>query len=180
MNMELVKEVTAKQMKKDIPTFGPGDTVKVHVRIVEGDKERIQNFQGVVIARRGTGISETFIVRKMSSSVGVERVFQIHSPLIARIEVLKRGNVRRSKLFYLRNRSGKGARISEDRKLTAQSIAEEAKLKAIEPEVKDTKGEHAEKPKDAKHQAAPKAAEVKPAPQAKPVEEKKEAAPKAE
>ena len=124
MNMKLVEEVTSKQIKKNIPNFSSGDTVKVHVRILENGKERVQIFEGLVVARRGSGISETFTVRKVSSAVGVERVFQLHSPLVARIEVLKRGDVRRSKLFYLRKRSGKGAKIAEDRKLTAQSLNE--------------------------------------------------------
>lgn len=124
MNMELVHEVTASQLKKDVPNFGPGDTVKVHVRIVEGNKERIQIFQGTVVARRGAGVSETFAVRKMSSSVGVERVFHIHSPLVAKIEVVRRGSVRRAKLYYLRGRTGKAARIGESRK-TASKVAGE-------------------------------------------------------
>ena len=113
MNMNLINEVTANQIKKDVPAFGAGDTVKVHVRIVEGTKERIQVFQGVVIARRGSGVGETFIVRKMSSGIGVERTFPVNSPSIASIEVLKHGKVRRKKIYFLRERSGKSARLKE-------------------------------------------------------------------
>ena len=113
MNTNIVNEVTARQLKKDVPEFSSGDTVKVSVRIIENKKERIQVFQGVVMQRRGSGVSETFTVRKISSGVGVERTFPIHSPAIAKIEVVKRGKVRRSRITYLRNRSGKAARIKE-------------------------------------------------------------------
>ncbi len=115
MNMQLVDVITKKQMKSDIPTFKAGDTVKVHVKIKEGDKQRIQMFEGVCIARRGGGISETFTVRKISNGVGVERIFPVHSPVIDKIEVLKVGKVRRAKLGYLRGLSGKAARIKEIR-----------------------------------------------------------------
>ena len=98
-----------------IPDFAPGDTLKVHVRVVEGNKERVQVFQGVVIARQGSGIRETFSVRKLSYGVGVERTFPLHTPIIARIEVVSRGAVRRAKLFYLRDRIGKAAKIKEKR-----------------------------------------------------------------
>ena len=113
MNTNIVNEITARQLKKDVPEFKSGDTVSVSVRIVEGNKSRIQVFQGVVMQRRGSGVSETFTVRKISSGVGVERTFPIHSPAIAKIEVVKRGKVRRSRITYLRNRSGKAARIKE-------------------------------------------------------------------
>jgi len=113
MNMELVKKVTENQIKTDVPEFKSGDTVKVHVRIVEGNKERIQIFQGTVIARKGSGIAETFTVRKISSSIGVERTFSVHSPLVAKIEVVRRGAVRRTKLYYLRGRTGKATRIKD-------------------------------------------------------------------
>jgi large subunit ribosomal protein L19 len=102
-------------LRDDIPDFGPGDTLKVHVRVVEGDRERIQMFEGVVIARRGSGVRETFTVRKVSFGVGVERTFPVHSPIIAEIENLRRGDVRRAKLYYLRDRTGKRARIKEKR-----------------------------------------------------------------
>ena len=113
MNNNLVNEVTASQIRKDLPEFKSGDEVKVSVRIIEGNKSRIQNFQGVVIMRRGGGVSETFTVRKVSSGIGVERTFPLHSPSIASIEVVKRGKVRRNKITYIRKRSGKAARIKE-------------------------------------------------------------------
>jgi large subunit ribosomal protein L19 len=101
------------QMKKNIPAFKAGDTVKVHVKIVEGDKQRIQAYQGVVIARRNGGIRESFTVRKISNGIGVERVFPLHSPSVEAIEVVTRGHVRRAKLYYLRKLRGKAARIRE-------------------------------------------------------------------
>jgi len=116
MNMKLVDEVTASQIKKDVPSFRAGDTVKVHVRIVEGGKSRVQNYEGVVIARSGRGVSQTFTVRKISNQVGVERIFSLNSPLIEKIDVLRTGSVRRSKLYYLRDRSGKSARIKDGRR----------------------------------------------------------------
>jgi len=103
------------QLRDDIPDFRAGDTVKVHVRVVEGGRERIQLFEGVVIARSGAGIRASFTVRKVSFGVGVERVFPVHAPIIDRIEVSRRGDVRRAKLYYLRDRVGKGARIKERR-----------------------------------------------------------------
>lgn len=112
---QLIAEITKEQMKTDLPSFRPGDTVKVHVKVIEGTRERIQMFEGVVIKRRGGGISETFTVRKISYGVGVERVFPVHSPKIAKLEVLRRGKVRRAKLYYLRQLRGKAARIKEIR-----------------------------------------------------------------
>ena len=111
MNMQLVQEITKKQLRNDIPDFKPGDTLKVYVKIQEGDKTRTQLFEGVCIARKGGGISETFTVRKISYQVGVERVFPLHSPIIDRIEVAKIGKVRRATLLYLRGLSGIAARI---------------------------------------------------------------------
>ncbi len=105
--------VENKYLKKDIPQFKPGDTVRVHVKVKEGNKERIQVFEGVVIARSGGGVRETFTVRKISYGVGVERIFPIHSPSVEKIEVVRRGRVRRAKLYYLRERTGKAARIRE-------------------------------------------------------------------
>ncbi|CAN5603115.1 50S ribosomal protein L19 [soil metagenome] len=102
-------------LRDDVPDFAPGDTLKVHVRVVEGNKERVQIFQGVVIRRQGDGIRETFTVRKVSYGVGVERTFPVHSPILARIEVFTRGDVRRAKLYYLRDRVGKRAKIKEKR-----------------------------------------------------------------
>ena len=99
----------------EIPGFAPGDTLKVHVRVVEGNKERIQVFQGVVVRRQGSGVRETFTVRKVSYGVGVERTFPLHSPIVQKIEVVTRGDVRRAKLFYLRDRVGKSAKIKERR-----------------------------------------------------------------
>ncbi len=111
--MDLIREVTQQYLKSDIPDFRPGDTVKVHVRLKEGEKERIQVFEGLVIARKHGGISETFTVRKISSGIGVERTFPVHSPSIADIDVVRRGRVRRAKLYYIRGLRGKAARIKE-------------------------------------------------------------------
>ncbi len=108
--MEKLKLVEATQMKSDIPAFAPGDTVNVHVRVIEGDKERVQQFQGVVIGRHGSGMNATFTVRKVSDGVGVERIFPLHSPRIAKIEKVKEGSVRRAKLYYLRNLASKQIR----------------------------------------------------------------------
>ncbi len=105
--MDKVKLIEATQLKADIPSFKPGDTVNVHVRVREGDKERIQEFQGIVMARRGSGINATFTVRKISDGVGVERIFLMHSPQLAKIERVKEGYVRRSKLYYLRELASK-------------------------------------------------------------------------
>jgi large subunit ribosomal protein L19 len=102
-------------LRTDIPDFNPGDLLKVHVRVVEGARERVQVFQGHVIARQGSGLQETFTVRKLSFQVGVERTFPVHSPIIAKIEVVTRGDVRRAKLYYLRGRTGKAAKIKEKR-----------------------------------------------------------------
>ena len=113
MNTNLVNEVTASQLRNDLPEFSSGDEIRVSVRIIEGTKSRIQNFQGVVIMRRGGGISETFTIRKMSGGVGVERTFPLHSPVIASIAVIRRGKVRRNKITYIRKLSGKSARIKE-------------------------------------------------------------------
>ena len=113
MNNQLVEQVTARQIRKDIPDFSAGDTVKVYVRIIENKKERIQIYEGVVIQRRGHGVSETFTVRKISSGVGVERVFPTNTPSIQKVEVVKRGKVRRARIHYMRGLSGKAARIKE-------------------------------------------------------------------
>ena len=113
MNNQLVEQITKTQIRSDIPQFKAGDTVKVSLKIVENGKSRIQVFQGVVIARRGSGVSETFIVRKESAGVGVERTFPVNSPSIASIEVIKHGRVRRNKIYFLRDRKGKSARLRE-------------------------------------------------------------------
>ncbi len=113
--MNLTDSVEQSQLRDDIPDFAPGDTVKVHVKVIEGNRERVQVFQGVVIARRGAGAGESFKVRKLSFGVGVERTFPLHSPNIEKIEVVTRGDVRRAKLYYLRDRVGKSAKIKEKR-----------------------------------------------------------------
>ncbi len=115
MNLSIVREITQSQMKQDVPNFGPGATVSVDVLISEGDKSRIQVFEGVVLQRSGGGIDENFTVRKISSQIGVERTFPIHSPIVKEIRVLKIGKVRRAKLNYLRKLSGKSARLTEKR-----------------------------------------------------------------
>jgi large subunit ribosomal protein L19 len=115
MTMDILQEATRSQIREDLPDFAPGDTLRVNVRVREGDKERLQAFEGVCIARKGGGVSETFTVRKVSSGVGVERIFPIHSPSVDSITVVRRGRVRRAKLYYLRNRRGKSARIKEPR-----------------------------------------------------------------
>lgn len=113
MATDLLNLVEATQLRDDHPHFQPGDTVNVHVRVIEGDKERIQQYQGVVIAMQGGGAGRTFTVRKVSNGVGVERIFPLYSPKIAKIERVRQGQVRRAKLYYLRNRRGKAARIKE-------------------------------------------------------------------
>lgn len=113
MSQALIDAVTKSYLKNDVPAFRPGDNVKVHVKIKEGDRERIQIFEGLVIAKRGGGISETYTVRKMSSGVGVERTFPVHSPMVAKIEVVRHGKVRRAKLHYIRSLSARAARIKE-------------------------------------------------------------------
>jgi len=110
---DIIKRIEAEQMTKEIPTFGPGDTVVVKVKVIEGKNERLQAYEGVVIAKKNRGINSNFIVRKISHGVGVERTFQTYSPLVDSIEVKRRGDVRRSKLYYLRDLSGKAARIKE-------------------------------------------------------------------
>jgi len=113
--MKTLQEVENEYLRSDLPEFRAGDTLRVHVKVSEGDKQRIQIFQGVVIARRGNGTGESFTVRKMSGGIGVERVFPIHSPMLDKIEVVRRGRVRRAKLYYLRGLRGKAARIEERR-----------------------------------------------------------------
>ena len=113
MNLQLVEQITKKQLRSDIPEFKAGDTLKVYVKIKEGDKFRVQLFEGVCIARKGSGISETFTVRKISYQVGVERTFPVNSPIIEKMEITRRGKVRRAKLFYLRDRVGKAAKVKE-------------------------------------------------------------------
>ncbi len=114
-SMNLIEALEKEQLRTDIPDFKPGDTVRAHVKVVEGTRERVQVFEGVVIHRKGTGVRETFTVRRISYNIGVERTFPVHSPRLERIEVVRRGIVRRAKLYYLRNLRGKAARIRERR-----------------------------------------------------------------
>ncbi|NLI70983.1 MAG: 50S ribosomal protein L19 [Firmicutes bacterium] len=113
--MDMIRDVEKQYLKKDIPDFSPGDQVKVHVKVVEGTRERTQIFEGVVIRRRGGGSRETFTVRRVSFGIGAERVFPLHSPMISHIEVVKKGAVRRARLYYLRKLTGKKSRIKEKR-----------------------------------------------------------------
>lgn len=113
--MNIIQALEQEQLRSDIPEFAPGDTVRVHVKVVEGTRERIQAFEGVVIARSGTGVRETFTVRRISYGIGVERTFPVHSPRLDKIQLMRRGIVRRAKLYYLRNLTGKAARIRERR-----------------------------------------------------------------
>lgn len=119
----VIKSIEAEQTKSDLQEFRAGDTVKVQVRVIEGDKERLQAFQGVVIQKRGRGIGSSFTVRKISGGVGVERIFPLHSPNIAAVDVIKRGDVRRAKLFYLRKLTGKAAKVAQKREVAAPAPA---------------------------------------------------------
>ena len=119
--MNATDTIDARSLRDDVPEFAPGDTLKVHVRVVEGAKERVQVFQGAVIRRQGSGVRETFTVRKISFGVGVERTFPLHTPVIEKIEVATRGDVRRAKLYYLRELRGKAAKIKEKRETPSAS-----------------------------------------------------------
>jgi large subunit ribosomal protein L19 len=131
--MDRIANWTMDDLKTDIPSFSPGDTVSVSVRVVEGDKERLQAFQGAVIARQGKGLSASFTVRKVTMGVGVERVFPLHSPSIAKIEVVRRGRVRRARLNYLRKLTGKKARIQEAARSTSKKVLVEGKAPTTTP-----------------------------------------------
>lgn len=113
--MDIIRAIEREQMKEELPNFGPGDTVRVHVKVKEGGRERVQVFEGVVIKRNGGGLNETFTVRRVSYGIGVERTFLVHSPRVEKIEVTRRGRVRRARLFYLRDRVGKAAKVKEKR-----------------------------------------------------------------
>ncbi|TRZ65846.1 50S ribosomal protein L19 [bacterium] len=144
--MDKINLVTAAQMRTDIPVFHSGDTVSVYVKVIEGDKERIQQFKGIVMGTRGSGISRTFRVRKISNGVGVERIFPLHSPKIAKIEIMKEGSVRRAKLYYLRKLTGKAAtKIKEKKKKIKTILAEEGldlnAIGQIQPDAIETKSE---------------------------------------
>jgi large subunit ribosomal protein L19 len=132
MSQQILKAVEASSLKQDIPQFDIGDTVDVHTRIVEGDKERIQVFSGTVIMRKGAGVNETFTVRRIVNNEGVERVFPLHSPFIAKVVSKRSGETRRAKLYYLRNRVGKAVRLTEKRKLKADAPTEQSAPQAQE------------------------------------------------
>lgn len=118
--MHILDSVDAASLRNDVPAFGPGDTLKVHVNIIEGKNSRVQVFQGYVLGRQGSGLGETFTVRKVSFGTGVERTFPVHSPIIDKIELVSKGDVRRAKLYYMRDRHGKAARIKEKRDFSAK------------------------------------------------------------
>lgn len=130
----LIEELESSQLKKDIPDFNVGDTIKVHIRIIEGSKERIQIFTGTVIARRGKGLSETFSVYRVAYNTGMERIFSLHSPRIGQIEIVRKGKVRRAKLYYIRGAMGKAAKVKE-------KIGVRKEKKAIEPKIETPKEE---------------------------------------
>ena len=151
----LIEEIEAVQLKKDIPPFNVGDTIKVHIRIIEGEKERIQVFTGTVIARKGSGLSETFSLYRVAYGTGMERVFSLHSPRIAKIEVARSGSVRRAKLYYLRGTSGKAAKVKEKlyvkkEKVTAAPKEEKpaAQKEAPKEETKAEAPQEDKKPED--------------------------------
>lgn len=124
--MDVMKNIESPQLRTDLPAFNPGDTIRVMVKVIEGEKERLQRFQGVVIGLRGSGLRASFTVRKVSDGVGVERIFPLHSPSISSVEVLKRGRVARSKLYYLRELKGRKARIREKRDVRTETSTETA------------------------------------------------------
>jgi len=146
--MKTLDAIDAASLKRGIPTFRAGDTVKVHVRVVEGNKTRIQVFQGVVISRRGSGISESFTVRKVSYGVGVERTFPLHTPIIERIELVSRGDVRRAKLYYLRDLRGKAAKIRENAEAGEESAGEDVAEELEADIVEDTEATNAAESSD--------------------------------
>lgn len=131
MSSQIIRDYEASVLRNDVPEFRPGDTVRVSVKIVEGDKERIQDFEGVCIRRKGSGISETFTVRRVSYGVGMERIFPLHSPKVDRIQVVRQGKVRRAKLYYLRQLRGKKARIAERKSADPRSSGATTSQKAL-------------------------------------------------
>ncbi len=164
----LLEEIETNQLKKDIPHFNVGDTIKVHIRIIEGEKERIQVFTGTVIARRGSGLSETFAMYRIAYGTRMERVFSLHSPRISKIEVMRSGKVRRAKLYYLRGTAGKAAKVKEKIGVKKPKIAalihEEAPPEVREeaPAVEEVKGEEGPKAEEKKpKKKAPKKEEEK-------------------
>lgn len=163
----IISEVTRKHLKQQVPDFRPGDTVRVAVRIIEGDKERIQNFEGVCIGRSGSGMDETFTVRRVSYGVGMERIFPLHSPRVESIKVMRQGHVRRAKLYYLRDLTGKKARLAETRrKRLARNSMLDVALAAGSPEpaveeapAATTQAEAPEAPAEAASESAEPSAE---------------------
>ncbi len=180
----LIEELVQPQVKKDVPDFDIGDTVKVHVRIIEGDKERTQVLTGTVIARKGSGVSETFSIYRVAYGASMERVFPLHSPRIANIEVIRKGKTRRSKLYFLRGAQGKKARLAERimskdarAKLVADTKAKEAEklaeVKAEEPKIEEPKIEEPKAERPAEVKAEPKAEKPEAKAEDKPKEEPK-------
>lgn len=161
--MNQLERIQRSLVKKTVPSFEIGDTVRVHVKVVEGDKERIQVFEGVVIARKGARNSETFTVRKISYGVGVERIFPVHSPIVTRVEVVRQGKVRRAKLYYLRAKKGRTARL-EEREFGQAEVAPTPVDKAAEPEAPAS----GRSPSGATQAVEPPAPKTQPAPAAKP------------
>lgn len=135
--MNVLDGVDAPSLRKDVPTFRAGDELKIHVRVIEGNKSRIQTFQGVVISRQGSGVRETFTIRKLSYGVGVERTFPVHTPIIEKYEVLRHGDVRRAKLYYLRDLRGKASKIKERRGADGEVIVNETPVVEAAPKVED-------------------------------------------
>ncbi len=176
--MDSISKIESKHIKKRIPKFSAGDTVKVYVKIKEGDKERSQVFEGVVLQRRGEGTGKTFTVRKVSAGIGVERIFALHSPNVSKIQVVKRGKVRRAKIFYLRKLMGKSAKIEEDKKkLIEEEEEEEEKKEEVKQETKEEKKVKEEKKEEVKKevkQKEPKGEVKKEAKEEKTEKEKKE------
>lgn len=173
--MNQLERIQRSLVKKTMPSFEIGDTVRVHAKVVEGDKERIQVFEGVVIARKGARNSETFTVRKISYGVGVERIFPVHSPIVTRVDVVRQGKVRRAKLYYLRAKKGRTARL-EDREFVQAETAPAAPAQSVEAAT--SAGDPSTETAAAKVKAAPAAkpaakAEAKPAKQTKPAAAKK-------
>ena len=125
----VINSIEAEQMKRDLPDFGPGDTIRVQVKVVEGDKERLQAFQGIVLQRRGAGTSATFTVRKISAGIGVERIFPLHGPTVASVKVIKKGAVRRAKLFYLRGLTGRASKVQQKQEAVEAAPAPAAEAK---------------------------------------------------
>jgi len=148
----IIDKIEREQMKSDVPDFGPGDTLRVHTRVVEGGKERIQLYQGLVLARRGTGLNQAFTVRKISDGEGVERVFQLHSPKVAEVEIVARGGVRRAKLNYLRDRVGKAASSVRPAKSGWKTKAK-LKLEEAAAEAKESTGNKRQERRKAKREA---------------------------